>query len=184
MAAAISNGAAGERVTSPCDRASALRSYTGGLEKQCCTSSGVTGSIAIKRPIKPARSLTGGRVMTVRVPVGRHVALSVLAGTALLACASGALAQTYPLSPVRIIVGFGPGSTADILARLVARHMETSFGQPVLVENRPGNSSMSAAQTVSRAPKDGYTLFMATVANTLNPVQTSSPFNLGTDLEP
>lgn len=122
--------------------------------------------------------------MTVRVPVGRRVALSVLAGTALLACASAALAQTYPVSPVRIIVGFGPGSTADILARLVARHMETSFGQPVLVENRPGNSSMSAAQTVSRAPKDGYTLFMATVANTLNPVQTGSPFNLGTDLEP
>ena len=112
------------------------------------------------------------------------MALSVLAGAALLTCASGALAQTYPASPVRIIVGFGPGSTADILARLVAKHMETSFGQPVLVENRLGNSSMSAAQIVSRAPKDGYTLFMATVANTLNPVQTGSPFNLGTDLEP
>ena len=122
--------------------------------------------------------------MTFRVPVGRRMALSVLAAAALLTGASGAAAQTYPASTVRIIVGFGPGSTADILARLVAKHMETSFGQPVLVENRLGNSSMTAAQIVSRAPKDGYTLFMATVANTLNPVQTGLPFNLGTDLEP
>ena len=122
--------------------------------------------------------------MTFLVPVGRRRALSVLAGAALLAGASGALAQTYPTSTVRIIVGFGPGSTADILARLVAKHMETSFGQPVVVENRLGNSSMTAAQIVSRAPKDGYTLFMATVANTLNPVQTGAAFNLGTELEP
>ena len=122
--------------------------------------------------------------MTFLVPAGRRRALSVLAGAALLAGASGALAQTYPTSTVRIIVGFGPGSTADILARLVAKHMETSFGQPVVVENRLGNSSMTAAQIVSRAPKDGYTLFMATVANTLNPVQTGAAFNLGTELEP
>ena len=122
--------------------------------------------------------------MTFLAHVGRRMALSVLAGAALLTCAPCALAQTYPASPVRIVVGFGPGSTADILARLVARHMETSFGQPVLVENRPGNSSMLAAEAVSRAANDGYTLFMATVANTLNPAQTGSAFNLGKDLEP
>jgi tripartite-type tricarboxylate transporter receptor subunit TctC len=122
--------------------------------------------------------------MTFFAHAGRRKVLSVLAGAALVTCASGAVAQTYPAGTVRIIVGFGPGSTADIVARLVARHLETTFGQPVLVENRLGNSSMLAAQTVSRAPKDGYTLFMATVANTLNPVQTDSAFNLGTDLEP
>jgi tripartite-type tricarboxylate transporter receptor subunit TctC len=116
--------------------------------------------------------------------LGSRRVLSALAGAALVTCASGAMAQTYPASAVRIIVGFGPGSTADIVARLVATHLERTFGQPVLVENRLGNSSMLAAQAVSRAPKDGYTLFMATVANTLNPVQTDSVFNLGTDLEP
>ena len=93
-------------------------------------------------------------------------------------------AQRYPASTVRIIVGFGPGSSADLLARLVAKHFEQEFGQPAVVENRPGNSSMLAAEAVARAPKDGHTLFMATVANTLNPAQSQSKFNLGSDLAP
>ena len=78
----------------------------------------------------------------------------------------------------------GPGSAADILAQLVGKQMEVSLGQPIVVENRPGNSSMIAAETVTRAPADGYTLFMATIANTLNPAETKSKFNLGRDLAP
>ena len=93
-------------------------------------------------------------------------------------------AAQYPSTTIRIVVGFGPGSGADTLARLVAKHFEQQFGQPVVVENRPGNSSMIAAEAVTRAPKDGHTLFMATVANTLNPAQSGSKFNLGTDLAP
>jgi tripartite-type tricarboxylate transporter receptor subunit TctC len=104
-------------------------------------------------------------------------------GVVLLATSSG-LAQSYPSGPIRILVGFGPGSTADTLARLVAKHMEQKFGQPVVVENRPGNSSMIAAEAVARAPADGLTLFMATVANTLNPVQTRSGFDLGKQMAP
>lgn len=93
-------------------------------------------------------------------------------------------AQTYPTQPIRIIVGFGPGSAADILTRLLAKPMETSLGKPVIVENRPGNSSMIAADAVARAPADGHTLYMATIANTLYPVQTGSPYNLATALAP
>jgi tripartite-type tricarboxylate transporter receptor subunit TctC len=108
------------------------------------------------------------------------------AGVAMIVAASTAsvLAQTYPSQPVKIIVGFGPGSAADILARLLGKQMEVTLGQPVVVENRPGNSSMIAAETVARAPADGYTLFMATIANTLNPAETKSNFNLGKDLAP
>jgi tripartite-type tricarboxylate transporter receptor subunit TctC len=83
-------------------------------------------------------------------------------------------AQTYPAQPIKVIVGFGPGSAADILARLVGKQMEVSLRQPIVVENRPGNSSMIAADTVARASADGYTLFMATIANTLNPAETKS----------
>lgn len=93
-------------------------------------------------------------------------------------------AQDYPAQPIRIIVGFGPGSAADVLARLVGKQMEAKLGQAVVIENHPGNSSMTAAESVSRAPADGYTLFMATVANTLNPVQMHTAFNLGNDLAP
>jgi tripartite-type tricarboxylate transporter receptor subunit TctC len=83
-----------------------------------------------------------------------------------------------------VIVGFGPGSAADILARLVGKQMEAGLGQPIVVENRPGNSSMIAAESVARASTDGYTLFMATIANTLNPAETKSNFNLGKELAP
>src|ERR1700709_190351 len=93
-------------------------------------------------------------------------------------------AQTYPTQPIKVFAGFGPGSGRDILARLVGKQMEASLGQPIVVENRPGNSSMIAAETVTRAPADGYTLFMATIANTLNPAETKSNFNLGRDLAP
>ena len=83
-----------------------------------------------------------------------------------------------------MIVGFGPGSAADVLIRVVGKQMETSLGQPIVVENRPGNSSMIAAEAVMRAPGDGYTLFVATIANTLNPAETGSSFNLAKDLAP
>ena len=112
-----------------------------------------------------------------------------LCAVLLLVAAAGAeiasvAAQSYPATTIRIVVGFGPGSTADTLARLIGKQFEVQFNQPVIVENRPGNSSMLAAEAVARAPKDGYTLFMATVANTINPAQNSSSFNLGTDLAP
>jgi tripartite-type tricarboxylate transporter receptor subunit TctC len=98
--------------------------------------------------------------------------------------AASAMAQTYPAQPIKVVVGFGPGAAADILARLVGKQMEVRLGQPIVVENRPGNSSMIAAETVARAPADGYTLFMTTIANTLNPAQTKSNFDLGRDLAP
>jgi tripartite-type tricarboxylate transporter receptor subunit TctC len=97
---------------------------------------------------------------------------------------AGAPAQTYPAATIKIIVGFGPASTADIVARLLAKQMEEKFHQTVIVENKPGNSSMIAAETVSHATPDGYTLFMATVANTINPVTTNSKFNLSKDMAP
>jgi tripartite-type tricarboxylate transporter receptor subunit TctC len=100
------------------------------------------------------------------------------------ASTAAVMAQTYPAQPIKVIVGFGPGSAADILARLVGKQMEVSLRQPIVVENRPGNSSMIAAEAVARASADGYTLFMATIANTLNPAETKSNFNLGRDLAP
>ena len=97
---------------------------------------------------------------------------------------TSAVAQAYPAQPIKVVVGFGPASAADVLARLVGKHMEGTLGQPIVVENRPGNSSMIAAETVARAAPDGYTLFMATIANTLNPAETKSGFDLGRDLAP
>ena len=109
---------------------------------------------------------------------------ALCAGSTLVASTASVTAQTYPAQPVKVIVGFGLGSAADILARLVGKQMEAGLGQPIVVENRPGNSSMIAAESVARASADGYTLFMATIANTLNPAETKSNFNLGKELAP
>jgi tripartite-type tricarboxylate transporter receptor subunit TctC len=111
-------------------------------------------------------------------------ALCASVALAAVAAATSVMAQTYPTQPIKILIGFGPGSAADVLARLVSKQMEASLGQPIVVENRPGNSSMIAAETVARASADGYTVFMATIANTLNPAETKSKFNLARDLAP
>jgi tripartite-type tricarboxylate transporter receptor subunit TctC len=114
----------------------------------------------------------------------RMSALCASVAMLLLAGSASAMAQSWPAQPIKVVIGFGPGSAADILARLVGKRMEAALGQPIVVENRPGNSSMIAAETVTRAPADGYTLFMATIANTLNPAETKSGFDLGKELSP
>jgi len=119
--------------------------------------------------------------------LGRYLKLSALVSLVVICSIAGPAsvsAQTFPGQPIKIVVGFGPGSAADILARVVGKQMETALGQPIVIENRPGNSSMIAADAVARAAADGYTLFMATIANTLNPVETKSNFNLAKDMAP
>lgn len=119
--------------------------------------------------------------MVHRLPRVIACLVAALIGGSLL-LAGAASAQQYPTASIRMLVGFGPGSTADIMARLVAKNIEQTLGQPVVVENHPGNSSMIAAEIVARAPKDGYTLFMGTVAQTLNPARMNSKFNLANDM--
>ena len=82
-------------------------------------------------------------------------------------CAA-AFAQAYPDKPIRMLVGFSTGSSTDVTARLLAEEMGKSLGQRVVVENKPGASSNLATQTAAGADPDGYTLLMATVANTIN----------------
>jgi tripartite-type tricarboxylate transporter receptor subunit TctC len=78
-------------------------------------------------------------------------------------------AATYPTKPIRYIVGYTPGGTADMLARAVGQKMTESWGQQVIVENRPGAGTNIGTEVAAKAPPDGYTLFMPTVANAINP---------------
>lgn len=81
-----------------------------------------------------------------------------------------ALSQDWPkLKPIHIVVGFGPASTTDLVARLVAPKLAETLGQSVIVDNRPGASGNVAAQQVKRAAPDGYTIFVTSVAYAVNP---------------
>ena len=97
----------------------------------------------------------------------------------LFACfigAHAAAAQDYPSAPVRIISGFSPGSTADITARVVGARMGQILGQQFVTEDRTGAASSIAAAMVARAPKDGYTLYVANAANIINAAMSSNSF--------
>jgi tripartite-type tricarboxylate transporter receptor subunit TctC len=98
----------------------------------------------------------------------RHVLQLAAGAVALPAVSRLAWAQHYPSHPVRIIVGFGAGGAPDILARLVAQWLSDRLGQPFVVENRPGASSNLATEAVVKAPPDGDTLLLASLANAVN----------------
>src|ERR1700754_2305479 len=95
-----------------------------------------------------------------------------------------AFADDYPTRPVRMVVGFGPGAVADVIARAMAARMSEKLGQQIVIENRPGAGSSLGAEYVARAPKDGYTLLMCTVAQTINPALNNLSFDFGKDLAP
>jgi tripartite-type tricarboxylate transporter receptor subunit TctC len=86
-----------------------------------------------------------------------------------LALSAGVVgAQPYPAKSVRVISGFPPGSGADITARVVGAKLYEQMGQQFFVDNRPGAGSNIAAELAAKSPADGYTLFIGTVANTIN----------------
>lgn len=82
----------------------------------------------------------------------------------MLAAAAPAGAQTYPVKPIRMIIGFPPGGGTDIVGRIVAQKLSEVLGQQVVAENRGGASGQLAAEFVAKAPPDGYTVMMAHIA--------------------
>lgn len=104
---------------------------------------------------------------------------------ALLCVAPGATAQSYPVKSIRVISGFPPGSGADITARIIGARLSDALGQQVVVDNRPGAGSNIAAEIAAKSPADGYTLFIGTVANTINATLYSKlPFDFARDFAP
>jgi tripartite-type tricarboxylate transporter receptor subunit TctC len=89
----------------------------------------------------------------------------------LTALAGNAAAQAYPNKPIQLVLGFPPGGSTDILARVVASKLQAAWGQPVVVLNKPGASTIIATEFVAKSPADGYTLLLgASSANTINPI--------------
>lgn len=89
------------------------------------------------------------------------IALTALAG-------ANAFAQNFPSKTVNIVVPYPPGGATDVIARLIAQRLTDVWGQPVVVNNRPGAGTVVGAESVARAPGDGYTLYMTTAAHTIS----------------
>src|SRR6266581_14292 len=86
-------------------------------------------------------------------------------GAALLAVCTGVFAQAWPAKPIKYIVPFAPGGTTDILGRMVAAGLAPALGQPVVVENKPGQAGSVGSEELARAEPDGYTLGGGTISS-------------------
>lgn len=114
-----------------------------------------------------------------------------LAGAALLAMTLGsvsfsALAESYPIKSIRLIVPFPPGGATDTLARTIGQKLSDRWMQPVVIDNRPGAGGSIAAEVAAKAAPDGYTLFMGTAGTQcINPaLYAKLPYDPGNDFSP
>jgi tripartite-type tricarboxylate transporter receptor subunit TctC len=118
--------------------------------------------------------------------LSRRQFLRLAAGAAVLPAFSRIVrAQAYPTRSVRLVVGFPPGQTADIIARLMGQWLTERLGQPVIIDNRPGASSNIATELVVRSPADGYTLLSVNSSNLINAtLYEKLPYNFLRDIDP
>jgi tripartite-type tricarboxylate transporter receptor subunit TctC len=103
------------------------------------------------------------------VKLPRRKFLYLAAGAAAFPALSRiARAQAYPTRPVRIIVGYPPGGSADVVARLIGQQLSERLGQPFVVENRPGAGTNIATESVVKSAPDGYTLLVVDASPAIN----------------
>jgi tripartite-type tricarboxylate transporter receptor subunit TctC len=108
-----------------------------------------------------------------------------LAMAALACCSAAAQAQNFPAKPVRLIVPFAPGGSTDIVARVLGQKLNELWGQPVLVDNRAGGSTVIGTEIVAKAPPDGHTLLVTPAPFTIVPsLMPKLPYDPQKDFEP
>jgi len=116
--------------------------------------------------------------------IARNIA-TALVGLGVTLAPSVALAQAYPAKTITLVVPFPPGGTTDVLARSIAQKMSESWGQSVIVDNRPGAGATIGATQVAKAPADGYTLLMGAVHHTIaTSIYAKLPYDFQKDLAP
>lgn len=112
-------------------------------------------------------------------------AATIASAALLIAAPLHAQAQDYPVRPVRIIVPFAPGGSADVFGRFIAQRLQESLGQSFVIDNRPGAGSVIGTDAVAKAASDGYTLLLMSNTHTVNEsLIPTKPFVLMRDFVP
>ncbi len=126
------------------------------------------------------------RIVAVLLSIVASTALAIATGTALAMVTGTALAQSWPTKPVRIVVAYPPGGGIDVMGRQIAEKLTSAWGQPVIVENRPGANTILATEAVAKSPPDGHTLLLTTDATfSINPhLYAKLPFDPERDFIP
>src|SRR5262249_5325798 len=122
--------------------------------------------------IRPRRYIADGAQGMGRSAAGGFACVAAIAALALAASPSAAEPQGFPGKPVRIIVPYTPGSPNDVMARLLAQHLQGKLGQPIVIDNKPGGGTTIGSKTAAAAPADGYTLPFASSARVIEPIMT------------
>src|SRR4051794_31853571 len=115
-------------------------------------------------------------------PMGRFSTTAL----AWLALTAGAAAQSYPSRPIHMLVAYPPAGANDLLARVIGQKLSEAWGQPVVVDNKPGANGVIGTEAAKNSPADGYTLLMgATGTHTINPaLYNKLPYDPVKDFEP
>ncbi|MBI2289544.1 MAG: tripartite tricarboxylate transporter substrate binding protein [Betaproteobacteria bacterium] len=132
-------------------------------------------AIAARRFVQDIMRRLGMKIFQLCVGIVAGASLSVL----------DSLAQSYPIKPIRMLIGFSPGAAPDVIARIMAPLFSEDLGQPLVVENRGGVGGSIATGLVAKSPADGYTLLMMAAADTLQPaLRPDLPYDLERDIAP
>lgn len=118
--------------------------------------------------------------MTIGTALARRIAAAVL----LCLAASAGAQQVYPAKPIRIISPYAPGGSTDVLARLVGSKVSESWGQPIIVDPRPGGNTIIGSEIVTKSAPDGYTLLSILVSHVIVPNMAPTPYDAVRDFAP
>jgi tripartite-type tricarboxylate transporter receptor subunit TctC len=111
------------------------------------------------------------------------ISSSIGAGALLIFSAASSVAQNYPARPVRMIVANGPGSAPDVIARLLGAKLAESWGQPLIIDNRPGATGLIAVELLAKSAPDGHTMFLSTMTQLIAMLMFQK-YMLATELAP
>ena len=114
-----------------------------------------------------------------------HVSRKLMAVVALMCASVATPAQDYPARPIRMILGFAPGGSTDLVARVVGQKMAEAWGQQVVIDNRPGANGMIGADLVAKASPDGYSLLLSSIGPmAINASLYKMPYDIVTEFAP